>query len=186
MAAPNIYLVEDEKYYDATILIGDNGEILLTQKMVHIAQASCFYEQDYYTPANDGFHVIDTPYGRIGIVICFDRHYQESIRTETIMGADLILIPTANTTDEPMEMFEWEIRVQAFQNSIAIAMCNRVGVEGKMTFSGESLVVSADGNVIKKADSSEKILYADVDLTQSRKIRDGKPYTNLRRKEWYQ
>jgi predicted amidohydrolase len=102
------------------------------------------------------------------------------------MGADLILIPTANTTDEPMEMFEWEIRVQAFQNSTAIAMCNRVGVEGEMTFSGESLVVSADGNVIKKADSLEGILYVEVDLTESMRIRNGKSYTNLRRTEWYQ
>jgi predicted amidohydrolase len=185
MAAPNIYLIEDGKYYDATLLIDDNGEILSVQKMVHIAQASYFYEQDYYTPSNDGFHVVDTPYGKIGIVICFDRHYPESVRTEAIMGADLILIPTANTSDEPMEMFEWEIRVQAFQNSVAIAMCNRVGIENQMTFSGESLVVAADGSVIKKADVSEGILYSDVDLKESRRIRESKSYINLRRKEWY-
>jgi predicted amidohydrolase len=186
MAAPNIYLIEEGNYYDATLLIDDNGEILSIQKMVHIAQASYFYEQDYYTPSNDGFHVVDTPYGKIGIVICFDRHYQESIRTEAIMGADLILVPTANTLDEPMEMFEWEIRVQAFQNSVAIAMCNRVGIEDQMIFSGESLVVSADGNVVKKADVSEGILYADVDLAESRRIRESRPYIDLRRKEWYQ
>jgi predicted amidohydrolase len=185
MAVPNIYLNENAAYYDASIMIDKNGNILGTQKMVHIAQADCFYEQDYYMPSDTGFHVFETELGKLGIVVCFDRHYPESIRTEALMGADLILIPTANTLDEPMEMFEWEIRVQAFQNSTAIAMCNRVGVEDQMTFSGESLVVSADGNVIKKADSSEKILYADVDLTESKRIRESKPYINLRRKEWY-
>jgi predicted amidohydrolase len=185
MAAPNIYLEEDGRYYDATLLINGNGHILTTQKMVHVAQASRFYEQDYYTPSDDGFIVVETPYGNIGIVICFDRHYSESIRTEALMGADLILIPTANTKDEPMEMFEWEIRVQAFQNSVAIAMCNRVGTEDDMDFAGESIVVAADGSVSQKADDAECILYADVDLSTSHQIRKGKPYTSLRRREFY-
>ena len=84
-----------------------------------------FFEQDYYTPADDGFKVFETEFGKIGLVICFDRHYPESIRTEALMGADLILIPTVNTKAEPSEMFEWELRVQAFHNSVFIAMCNR-------------------------------------------------------------
>ena len=111
--------------------------------MVHIAQAEQFYEQDYYTPSDEGFKVFDTEFGKIGIVVCFDRHYPESIRTEVLRGADLILIPTVNTKAEPSLMFEWELRVQAFQNSVILAMCNRVGPEGNMCFSGESIVVDA-------------------------------------------
>lgn len=84
ISVPNIYL-EEEKNYDASLLIGKDGEIKGIQKMVHIAQARQFYEQDYYTPSNDGFKVFDTEYGKIGIVICFDRHYPESIRTEALM-----------------------------------------------------------------------------------------------------
>lgn len=106
MAAPNFYLREPSGCFDATLLIGSDGTLLGRQKMVHIAQAAQFYEQDYYTPSDDGFLVFDTPYGKIGIVVCFDRHYPESIRTEALMGADLILIPTANTESEPMEMFD--------------------------------------------------------------------------------
>lgn len=68
------------------------------------------------------------------------------------MGADLILIPTVNTKNKPSEMFEWELRVQAFHNSVSIAMCNRVGQEGEMNFSGESIVVvNPNGKVIKKS-----------------------------------
>ena len=185
MAAPNIYLSEEGKCYDASLLIASDGEILGIQKMVHIAQAAQFYEQDYYTPSNDGFHVFDTVFGRIGLVICFDRHYPESIRTEALMGADLILIPTANVKAEPSLMFEWEIRVQAFQNSVAIAMCNRVGLEDEMDFSGESLLVDANGDVVCKADDREQLIIAEFDLSESRRIRSSRPYTGLRRPECY-
>ncbi len=185
MAVPNIYLEENGAAYDASLLIGADGEIRGVQKMVHVAQAPMFYEQDYYTPADDGFQVFETEYGRIGIVVCFDRHYPECIRTEALMGADLILIPTVNTKAEPSEMFEWELRVQAFHNSVAIAMCNRTGCEGEMDFSGESIVVDANGSVVAKADDREQMLYVDVDLTQSKKIRENRPYTQLRRTELY-
>jgi len=185
MAVPNIYLKENNKFYDASLLIDRTGNIQGIQKMVHIAQAEQFYEQDYYEPSDDGFQIFDTEYGKIGIVVCFDRHYPESIRTEVLMGADIILIPTVNTKAEPSEMFEWELRVQAFQNSVFIAMCNRVGVEDSMEFSGESIVVDANGNVILKADDKEQIVYVDIDTGEAEKIRKSRPYTNLRRPETY-
>lgn len=186
MAVPNIYLLENECPYDASILINKNGKILGIQKMVHIAQADKFFEQDYYTPSDDGFKVFETEFGKLGIVVCFDRHYPESIRTEALKGADLILIPTVNTKAEPSEMFEWELRVQAFQNSTIIAMCNRVGAEGDMDFSGESIVVDANGNVLAKADDKEQILYVDIELKAASAIRAARPYTQLRRTEFYE
>lgn len=129
--------------------------------------------------------MFETEFGKIGIVVCFDRHYPESIRTEALKGANLILIPIVNTKAEPSEMFEWELRVQAFQSSVAIAMCNRVGVEGEMFFSGESIVVDENGNVIKKADDAEQILYAEIDLEKSEKVRAQRLYTQFRRTEFY-
>ncbi len=185
MVVPNLYLYENQKPFDASFLIQKDGNIAGIQKMVHVAQANQFFEQDYYTPSDDGFHVFDTEYGKIGIVVCFDRHYPESIRTESLMGADLILIPTVNTKAEPTEMFEWELKVQAFHNSVYIAMCNRVGTEGKMEFSGESVVIDANGDTIIKADDKGQILYADIDMKQAGQIRSRRPYTNLRRKEFY-
>jgi predicted amidohydrolase len=101
------------------------------------------------------------------------------------MGANLILIPTVNTKSEPLEMFEWEIRVQAFQNSVAIAMCNRVGAEGDMVFAGESLLADPNGNIVVKADDKERLIFAELDIQTAEKIRNKKPYTALRRTEWY-
>ena len=184
-AAPNFYVEEAGRRYDMSLLIDDRGTILGRQKMVHIAQADCFFEQDYYTPSEEGFQVFDTPLGKIGIVVCFDRHYPESVRTEALKGAELILIPTANTKAEPSALFQWEIKVQAFQNSVNIAMCNRVGLEGGMEFSGESIVADSNGETLVLADDREQLLFAEVDLSAARQARERKPYTSLRRPELY-
>ncbi|WP_414731937.1 carbon-nitrogen hydrolase family protein [Acetobacterium carbinolicum] len=183
--SPNFYLKEENSYYDASLMISAGGEIQGVSKMVHITQGQYFYEQDYYNPSNDGFKVYKTPFGKIGIVICFDRHLPESIRTCVAMGADLILIPTANTEGEPLELFEWELRVQAIQSSVFIAMCNRVGQEDNMNFIGQSIVVNPNGNIVTKADRQEQIMYADIDLSQSNDIRKKNPYFRLRRPEFY-
>lgn len=185
-AVINLYIEENNKNYDMCIFIDKNGKIIGNQKMVHIARFEKFYEKDYYTPSDDGFNVFDTEFGKIGIVICFDRHYPESIRTSALKGAHLILIPTANTTNEPRELFKWEIKVPAYQNSVYVAMCNRVGLEDEMNFSGESIVVDYSGKTVNIASwDKEELLISNVDLSKSSITRKNKPYTNLRRKEFY-
>lgn len=174
-ASPNVYLDLNGNKYDASLFINNNGNISGISKMVHIAQAKYFYEQDYYTPSDDGFKVYDTPFGKIGIVICFDRHIPESIKACALKGAELIIIPTANLTEEPSELFAWEIRVQSFQNVSYIAMCNRVGTEGRITFCGESLITSPSGELLFKADNKEQLIVYDIPpetVQNERKIRD--------------
>ena len=183
--SPNIYLSAEDKPYDASLWITPDGELAGIAKMVHIMQAENFYEKDYYTPSDDGFKVFDTPFGKVGIVICFDRHLPESIRTCALKGAQLIIIPTANTSSEPIEMFEWELRVQSFQNNIFIAMCNRVGREDKMNFCGRSLIISPDGEVIFRAGSTEQICTAEIDLTAAVRSRRSRPYIDTRREDMY-
>ena len=184
--SPNMYLEQGGKRYDASLWLTPEGTCAGVAKMVHIMQAAQFYERDYYTPSEDGFLVFDTPHGRVGIVICFDRHLPESIRTCALKGADLVIIPTANTKSEPMELFEWEIRVQAMQNQIFVAMCNRVGREDEMDFAGESLIVHPSGDVIYKADGRERLIVQELDLAEARLWREHKrPYLRQRRPECY-
>lgn len=185
VALPNVYLKEQGRCYDASLVILPDGSISGISTMVHITQAACFYEQDYYSPSSSGFKVYETPFGKIGIVICFDRHFPESIRSCALQGAQLIVIPTANTKAEPMEMFEWELRIPAMQNGLFIAMCNRVGKEGQMDFSGESLLVAPDGNVVVKADDQEQILYGKLDLNLVEHAQLNRPYLTLRRADMY-
>ena len=185
-ASPNFYIEKDGKRYDMSLLIDDRGVLLGEQKMVHIAQAACFYEQDYYTPSEEGFRVFDTAIGKIGMVVCFDRHYPESIRTSALKGAELVLVPTANTKDEPSELFQWEVKIQAFQNSAYVAMCNRVGREDRMDFCGESIVADYNGDTVALAGNEETLLFAEVDLPAAAAARQRKPYTSLRRPELYE
>lgn len=178
-ASPNIYLALDGNRYDASLMIDSTGKVLGVSKMVHIAQARYFYEQDYYTPSGDGFRVYDTPFGRIGIVICFDRHLPDGIRSCAAQGAELVIIPTANIEGEPMELFEWEIRVQSFQNTVFTAMCNRVGTEDGIVFAGQSLVAGPDGSLLFKADGGEELLIVDVPLEKAAQERAARPWLTL-------
>jgi len=184
-AVPNFYLDENGRRYDASPMIDADGSILGFSKMVHVVQMQCYFEQDYYAPSDSGFHVYDTAAGRIGIVICFDRHLPESIRTCVLQGAQLIVVPTANIKGEPLDLFEWEMRVQAMHNGVFIAMCNRVGQEGEMDFAGESLVIDPFGEVIIKADDQERMLLAEIDFSQVEQARRMRPYLALRRPETY-
>jgi len=186
VGVPNFYLREGDNRFDATPVIDADGEILGLSKMVHIVQMPCFFEQDYYTPSDGGFHVYETRFGRIGVIICFDRHFPESFRSCALQGAQLIVTPTANLVGEPMEVFEWEMRIAALHNSLYAALCNRVGVEADVEFCGHSLVAGPNGELVARADESEQILYTDYDLDYQAKARAERPYLPLRRPEAYE
>lgn len=183
--SPNLYLQQDDGCYDTSLLISPWGKVIGDAEMVHVVSLPQFYEAEYYTPSKNGFEVINTKLGKIGIVICFDRHLPESIRSCALHGAQLIIIPTANTKSEPMDVFESEIVAEAFQNNVFIAMCNRVGKEGEMDFAGQSLVVDCDGNVLLKADDKEGLLTCEIDLRKCASSRRARPYIECVRPEAY-
>ena len=79
-------------------------------------------------------------------------------------------------------MFQKEIEVQAYQNSVAIAMCNRVGEEGAMAFAGESVIVDAKGNVLAKGGDEKELIVAELDIEASERIRMNNPYFKCRQK----
>lgn len=185
VSSPNLYLRESTRHFDASFLIDDRGDILGISKMVHIAQLPCFYERDYYAASESGFKVYEAHGVKIGIVVCFDRHFPESIRSCVLQGAELILVPTANLTTDPGQMYEWEMRVSAMQNGVFIAMCNRVGREGGVTFCGESIVVNPFGDVVAKAGDGEELLLADLDFGEVEAAREARPYLSLRAPEFY-
>ena len=121
----------------------------------------------------------DTPFGKIGIVICFDRHLPDGIRSCAAQGAELVIIPTANITEEDLELFSWEVRVQAFQNTVFVAMCNRTGAEGNLIFAGQSLLAGPNGELLFHAGDEEKLLLADVPLDIAMQAREARPWLAL-------
>ena len=75
----NLFELDEGKTYDSSPVIDSNGELLGTNRMVHIADYECFYEKSYYAEGNHGANVYDTAVGKIGVAICYDRHYPESV-----------------------------------------------------------------------------------------------------------
>ena len=182
----SLSLVMDGKTYPCMLLIDENGKILEITKKKHIVYAYHFYEQDYYTPAEDGFRVVDTSIGKVAMIVCFDRHFPESWRTCALKGADFVVTAVANEKIEPNEVFQWEIRIPAFQSSMHTLSVNRVGVEGIMDFCGESVFCGPHGNVIAIGDDTEQIVYADLDFDEARAVREEKQYMKLRRPEVFE
>lgn len=181
--APNAYLDRDDGLRaDATLLVAPTGSVVGRAEMVHVANLPGFWEEDWYAPARDGFRVFDTPFGRLGVVICFDRHFPESFREVALAGADLALVPAANRFDEPFELFEAELRAAAFQNGLFVAMCNRTGADGDTFFGGRSIVVGPGGEVLLRAGPGEEMPVLDLDLGLAAAARRRCPYVALARR----
>jgi N-carbamoylputrescine amidase len=113
--------------------------------------------------------VFDTAIGRVGVAICYDRHFPEYMRALALGGADLVVVPQAGVIDEwPAGLFEGEMCTAAFQNGYFIALCNRVGREPRLTFAGESFVCGPDGAVRARAPKgTEAQLVVDIDLADT-------------------
>ena len=164
----NLYERDGEACFDSSPVIDADGRLLGKTRMVHITDYPGFHEQGYYTPGDTGAPVYVTRHGRIGVSICYDRHYPEYMRALALAGADLVVVPQAGAVDEwPDGLFEAEMRVAAFQNGYYVALCNRVGPEERLSFAGESFVCSPDGRVVARAPALEEhTLFAEIDLDE--------------------
>lgn len=183
----NLYERDGTHAYDCSPVIDADGRLLGRTRMVHITEYACFHEQGYYTPGDTGAPVYETKAGRIGVAICYDRHYPEYMRALAVARADLVVVPQAGAVGEwPEGLYEAEMRVAAFQNGYYTALCNRVGEEECLTFSGESFVCSPGGDVIARAPAlQDAILYADLDLTSTAKSHARRLFLRDRRPELY-
>jgi N-carbamoylputrescine amidase len=163
----NLYEREGGAAYDSSPVIDADGRLLGATRMLHVAQMPHFYEQEYYTPGDHGMPVYETAVGRVGVAICYDRHYPEVMRSLGLQRADLVVVPQAGMVGEwPGGLYEAELRVAAFQNGYFTALANRVGAEPTMTFGGESFVCDPSGGVVARGPAAEEaIVYADLDLS---------------------
>src|SRR4029450_7475060 len=164
----NLYERDGQHTYDTSPVIDADGTLLGVTRMIHITDYPCFHEQGYYTPGDKGAPVYDTNAGRIGVSICYDRHFPEYMRALAVAGADLVIVPQAGAVDEwPEGLYEAEMRVAAFQNGYFTALCNRVCEEDFLNFAGESFVCGPDGEVIARAaKSKDEILLTEIDLAK--------------------
>jgi predicted amidohydrolase len=183
----NLYERSGARAYDCSPVIDADGRLLGRTRMIHITDYACFHEQGYYTPGDTGAPVYDTRAGRIGVAICYDRHYPEYMRALAVAGADLVAVPQAGAAGEwPEGLYEAEMRVAAFQNGYYVALCNRVGTEECLTFAGESFVSAPNGQVIARAPEAEDtVLYSEIDLSSAARSHARRLFLRDRRPELY-
>jgi predicted amidohydrolase len=169
VAVLNLFERDGDRTYDSSPVIDTDGRILGVTRMVHIMEGPGFHERGYYAPGNRENYVYRTAAGKIGVAICYDRHFPEYMRGLRLAGAELVVVPQAGAVGEWTEgIFEAELQVAAFQNGYYAALVNRVGREEKLEFAGESFVADPDGRVIARAARGrDQILYADCDFRKN-------------------
>ncbi len=183
----NLYERDGARAFDSSPVIDADGRLLGVTRMIHITDYPGFYEQEYYDPGDRGLPVYETAAGKVAVVICYDRHYPESMRAVALAGAELVVVPQAGTVGEwPEGLYEAELRVAAFQNGYFTALVNRVGEEGEVTFAGESFVCDPAGRVVARAGAgTEEILFAEVDLAALSESHARRLFFRDRRPELY-
>lgn len=184
----NLYEIDPRgRTFDSSPVIDADGTLLGVTRMIHITDYEGFHEQDYYHPGDTGAPVYSTAAGKIGVAICYDRHYPEYMRALALGGADLVVIPQAGALGEwPEGLFEAEVRTAAFQNGYFAALCNRVGVEDPLTFAGESFVVDPDGRLLARGKTLEDdLVVVDLDLEACRRSVGRRLFRRDRRPELY-
>jgi N-carbamoylputrescine amidase len=183
----NLFERDGDRCYDTSPVIDADGTLLGLTRMVHITDYEFFHERGYYAPGDRGLPVYATAKGKIGVVICYDRHFPESFRALSRGGAEVVFVPQAGAVDEwPPGVYEAELQVAAFQNGLFTALCNRVGREERLEFAGESFVCDPRGAVIARAGrGNDEILHADLDLSQLEKSPARRLFLKHRRPELY-
>lgn len=183
----NLFERDGENAYDSSPVIDTDGTIVGVTRMVHVIEAPCFHEKGYYTPGDRGAGVFDTAAGRVGIAICYDRHFPEYMRALGLKKPDVVITPQAGSVGEwPPGVFEAEMQIASFQNGYFCALANRVGPEERLTFAGESFVTDPAGRVIARAPKGEDhILYADLDFALVRESHARRYFLEDRRPDLY-
>jgi N-carbamoylputrescine amidase len=190
---PVSYFERDgEQFYNSLIVFDADGREVGRYRKSHIPDGPGYEEKQFFAPGETGFTVFDTRYGRLGVGICWDQWFPECARALALLGADLLLYPTAigsePTRPELDTQKPWQ-RVMighAVANTIPLVAANRVGDELGQVFYGSSFICDGRGEPLAQLDrSSQGIALADLDLDAWRKERDWFGLLRDRRPELY-
>lgn len=195
LIVPLFESVHTSVYYNTVAVLGPNGEWVGKYRKMHIPQDPGFEEKFFFSPGDLGWPVFETPWGKIGVLICWDQWYPEAARMMALQGARVIFYPTAigRLDSESIELGEkqhqaWETvqRGHGIANGCYIAACNRVGREGDIHFWGQSFVSDFYGSILSKgSQNEEEIVLADLDFAGQEDFRRIWPFFRDRRIDAY-
>ncbi len=189
--------------YNTVAMIDADGSILGIYRKTHIPDDHFYQEKFYFTPGDTGFRVWNTRYGKIGVGICWDQWFPEAARSMALMGAELLLYPTAIGSEPVLSydsMPQWRRCMQghAAANLIPVIAANRIGREevkpssannsqsSALVFYGSSFITDETGEIRKSADrETEQILLYTLDLDAAEEMRMSWGVFRDRRPEMY-
>jgi N-carbamoylputrescine amidase len=182
-------------YHNTAVVFGPNGKILGTYRKMHIPDDPGFNEKFYFTPGDTGFQPIDTPAGRLGVLVCWDQWYPEAARLMALRGAQILIYPTAIgwARGEKKEVCQdqrsaWQTiqRSHAIANGLFVLSINRTGRENNLDFWGTSFISNPIGHVVSEASTDRpEILHATLNLSETTTTRQHWPFLRDRRIDAY-
>ncbi len=172
------YEKADNGLFNSIAIIDADGSIKNHYRKTHIPEFPGYHENEYFDAGDSGFQVTQTRYAKIGVGICWDQWFPEAARAMALMGAELLLYPTAIGTEPSQNDHDsrdhWQRVMQGHSgaNLVPVIASNRVGCEDgnttSMTFYGSSFISDCLGKKIAEADrNNSSVIVADIDLTQS-------------------
>ncbi|MBO0930573.1 carbon-nitrogen hydrolase [Fibrella aquatilis] len=184
-------------YHNTTAVLDADGTYLGKYRKMHIPDDPGYYEKFYFTPGDLGYKVFDTKFARVGVLICWDQWYPEAARITALMGAELLVYPTAIGWDtneiDPAQNTEqynaWQTiqRSHAIANGVHVVSVNRVGREADQQFWGGSFVANPFGSLLYLAPHDQEVVHVqEIDLAQTDRYRTTWPYLRDRRIDSYQ
>lgn len=183
-------------FYNSLVMVDADGSILGSYRKSHIPEGPGYHEKFYFSPGDTGFKVFDTAYAKVGVAICWDQWFPETARSLALLGAEMLLFPTA-IGSEPHDASldssgHWQRTMQghAAANIMPLVASNRIGREDgqkySMTFYGSSFIASHTGEKVAEADrSQETVLTASFDLDAIRRYRQSWGVFRDRRPDLY-
>ena len=176
-------------YYNTAAVIDADGSLLGIYRKNHIPHLEGFWEKFYFKPGNLGYPTFQTRYARVGVYICYDRHFPEGARLLGLHGAEIVFNPSATIAGLSKYLWELEQPAHAVANGYFVGAINRVGVEtpwksGK--FYGTSYFCDPRGQFVAKgSEDREELIVADLDLEQIERVRQTWQFFRDRRPETY-
>jgi N-carbamoylputrescine amidase len=176
-------------YYNTAAVIDADGTYLGKYRKQHIPQTSGFWEKFFFTPGNGGYPVFDTKYGKVGVYICYDRHFPEGWRALGLNGADIVFNPSATVAGLSEYLWKLEQPAAAVANTYYVGAINRVGTEapwGIGEFYGQSYFVNPRGQFEAMASrDQDEVVVADLDFEMIDEVRKVWQFYRDRRPDAY-